>query len=134
MIVTDERVAQFLSRKVDKSFCPPYTVLGYERGGEIIVGALFNVFEKPDLHVSIAGNNFPMSFMKALGRYVFGQLCYDRATIITEQKHVVDLSVRVGGEVEGKLRNHFGIGRHGVIIGVLKEDYKYGYQANQLHR
>jgi len=125
VIVTDERVAQFLSQKVDKSFCPPYTVLGYERGGEIIVGALFNVFEKTDLHVSIAGNNFPMSFMKALGRYVFGQLCYDRCTVITEQATVVDLTERVGGAREGVLRNHFGKGRDGIIIGVLKEDYRF---------
>lgn len=125
MIVTDERVAQFISEKVDKAFCPPYTALGYERDGKIIVGALFNVFEKPDLHVSIAGNNFPRSFMKALGRYVFSQLQYDRCTVITEQASVIDLTERVGGVREGVLRNHFGRGRDGVIIGVLKEDYRF---------
>lgn len=125
MIVTDERVAQFLSQKVDKAFCPPYTTMGLEKDGKIVCAVLFNVFEKPDMHVSVAGSHFPRSFLKAVGRYVFDQLCYDRCTVITEQPHVVDLAERIGGVREGCIRNHFGRGRDGVIVGILKEDYRF---------
>ncbi len=125
MIVTDERVARFVSEKTAKAFCPPYTVIGWEDDGEITCGFLFNVFEGSDCHVSVAGNKFPRALMKAIGDYAFNQLSALRCTVITEQKKVVELTERVGGVREGVLRNHFGKDRDGVIIGVLKEDYRF---------
>jgi RimJ/RimL family protein N-acetyltransferase len=125
VIVTDDRVALFISEKVGKSFFPPFTCMGLEKDGEIVSGVLLNCFEKPDLHVSVAGSWFPRSFLREVGRYVFEQLGFERATIITEQPKVVRLAERLGGEVEGMLRNHFGHGRSAFVVGILKEDYRF---------
>ena len=125
MIVTDERVARFISEKVGKPFFPPFTCMGWEKDGEIVSGVLFNCFEKPDLHVSVAGSWFPRSLLKETGRYVFEQLGFERATIITEQPHVVRLAERLGGQVEGLLRSHFGRGRDAFVVGILADEFKF---------
>lgn len=125
MIVTDERVPRFVSEKVEKSFCPPYTAMGWERNGKVVSGVLFNVFEGSDMHVTVAGEYFPRAFLTAVGDYAFRQLNAIRCTVITEQEHVVDLAERIGGVKEGLIRSHFGKGRDGVILGILKEDYRF---------
>lgn len=125
MIVTDERVALFVSDAVGQAFVPPYTCMGIERDGKITAGAIFNIFEGTDCHVSIAGSGWTRGFIEAVGAYVFGQLGYLRMTAITEQPEIVRFAERLGGEVEGCLRNHFGRGRPGFIVGILKEDWKF---------
>lgn len=126
MIVTDERVALFVSQACDVAFVPPYTCMGIERDGEIIGGVIFNVFEGADLHVSVAGKGWSRSFFRSVGQYVFDQLGCERMTAITENPDVVAIAERLGGQVEGLLRNHFGKGRDGFLIGILKEDYCFG--------
>jgi hypothetical protein len=45
-------------------------------------------------------------------------------TVITEQPKVVEYAQRIGGVVEGALRNQFGAGRDGVLIGILRDEWK----------
>lgn len=125
MIVNDERVARFVSERLNFALCPPYTCVGIEKGGEIVAGVLFNFFEGKDIHFSVAGKGWTKAFLSAVGDYVFGALGCERATLITEQPAVVTLGLKLGGQVEGCLRNHFGKGRHGTVVGVLKEEYRY---------
>lgn len=129
MIVSDDRVAQFVSKAVGKAFVPPFTVMGIEKDGQVVAGALFNVFEGADVHVSIAGHGWTRSFCREVGRYVFEQLRCERMTALTEQAQVVNLAERLGGRVEGLLRNHFGKGRDAFVIGILKEEYRLGLNA-----
>lgn len=125
MIVTDDRVARFVSDALSVGFVPPYTCMGIERNGEIIGGVILNVFEGADLHISVAGRGWTRSFYRAVGQYVFGQLRCERMTVITEYPDVVRLGERLGGQIEGCLRNHFGRGRDGFIVGLLKDEWKY---------
>lgn len=125
MIVDDPRVPLFVSQQVGKGFVPPFTCMGIEKNGEIVAGALFNVFEGADVHVSIAGHGWTRSFCREVGRYVFGQLGCERMTALTEHTEVVRLAERLGGQVEGLLRNHFGKGRDAFVIGILKENYPW---------
>ncbi len=125
MIVTDERVARFVSQALGFGLCPPYTCVGIERDGEIVAGVLFNFFEGSDVHFSVAGKGWTRSFLASVGEYVFRQLGCERATLITEQPAVVALGMKLGGQVEGCLRNHFGKGRHGTVVGILREEYAY---------
>ena len=129
MIVADERVARFVSDTVGKAFVPPFTVMGIEKNGKIIAGAIFNVFEGADVHVSIAGHGWTRSFCREVGRYVFDQLRCERMTALTEHPQVVKFAERLGGKVEGLLRNHFGKGRDAFVIGILKEEYRLGLNA-----
>jgi RimJ/RimL family protein N-acetyltransferase len=129
VIVTDDRVSRFISEKLDKSFVPPFTVMGLEKDGEIVVAALFNVFEGTDVHVSIAGHGWTRGFCREVGNYVFGQLGCERMTALTEHPEVVAFAERLGGQVEGLLRNHFGKGRDAYVVGILKEEYRLGFTA-----
>lgn len=125
MIVTDERVPAFVSALVGKSFVPPFTAMGIERDGEVIGGIVFNVFEGADLHVTVAGRGFNRGFLADVGAYVFQQLGCERMTVLTEQPRIVRIAERLGGQLEGLLRNHFGPGRDAFLVGILRDEYKY---------
>lgn len=125
MIATDERVARFLSERLGVALCPPYSLMGLERDGEIIAGVLFNQFEGANVHVSIAGTGWTRGFIEAVGRYVFEQLGCLRMTVTTEQEAVMKYACRLGGQVEGQMRDHFGEGRDAIIVGILRGEWRY---------
>jgi RimJ/RimL family protein N-acetyltransferase len=125
MIVTDERVARFVGERVDSIIVPPFTAMGIERNGEVVTGIIFNHFTGPDVHMTIAGKWWPRGFLADIGHYAFDRLKCIRMTAITEQPRVVRMAERLGGKVEGLMRNHFGEGRDGYVIGFLKQDWKY---------
>lgn len=125
MIVTDNRVAAFVSERLETQFIPPFTCIGIEKDGEIIAGVVLNVFEGPDCHMSAAGRGWTKGFLADFGNYIFGQLQCERVTAITEQPEVVRLAERLGGQVEGLMRSHFGAGRDAYIVGILKSEYRF---------
>ena len=125
MIVTDERVARFVGERVGDVLFPPYTCMGIERGGEIVGGVVFNCFEGHDVHVTVAGRGFSAGFLADIGNYVFDQLKCQRMTAKTEQTAIVRLAERLGGQVEGLLRNHFGPGRDAFLVGILKDEWRF---------
>lgn len=126
MIVSDERVARFVGETVGRSIYPPFTCIGVERSGNIIAGAVFNCYTGPDIHVTvaIADSHAAGALTRHTGRYVFGQLQCERMTVITEQPKVTEYAERLGAKREGVLRNMFGAGRDGVLLGLLREDWK----------
>ena len=124
-IVDDERVARFVGERVGRVIVPPFTVMGIERDGEIVAGVIFNHYEVTDVHVTIAGHGWTRGFLAEVGHYVFGALRCERITVVTEQPEVVRIAERLGGEIEGLMRNHFGQGRDGIVLGILKTDYRY---------
>lgn len=125
MIVSDERVALFVSDILGFSLCPPWACLGIERNGKITAGVLFNQFEGCNVHVTVAGKGWTRAFLEAVGEYVFGQLGCLRMTVTTEQTGVAKLAIKFGGNVEGYMRDHFGYGRDACIIGILRAEYRY---------
>ena len=124
-IVDDERVPRFVGERVGSVICPPFTSMGIEKDGEIVAGVVFNHYEVTDIHVTIAGHGWTRGFLAEVGHYVFGALRCERITVITEQPEVVRITERLGGEIEGLMRNHFGQGRDGFVLGILKSDYRY---------
>lgn len=102
---------------------PPFTVMGIERDGEIVAGVVFNNYTLTDIHMTAAGSGWSRGFVREVGRYVFGHLGCRRITVITEQARVVALAERLGGKVEGLLRDQFGKGRPGYLVGILQEDW-----------
>lgn len=121
----DSRIPRFLHARLGVQFYPPFTTMGLERDGEIIAAFLFNIYTGPDIHVTIAGSGWTRRFLREMGQYLFEQLQVERFTAITENQNVVDIVKRVGGRKEGLLRNHFGPGRDGILLGVLKNEYRY---------
>lgn len=125
MIVTDERVAQFVAKQCGVVVNPPYTLMGLESRGDIIGGVVFNHWTGFDIHMTAAGRGWTKGFLADVGCYLFDQLRVRRVTIITEQPKVVRLSERLGGQVEGLMREHFGPGRDAFVVGILKNDWAY---------
>lgn len=99
--------------------------MGIEQDGTIVAGVIYNHWEGSDIHLTVAGKGWTRAFLQAVGEYVFDTLGCERMTFITEQPDVEQLACRLGGQVEGRMRNHYGAGRDGVIIGVLRCEYKW---------
>ena len=125
MIVTDERVSVFIGDKLGIGVFPPWTAMGIEKDGEIVAGILFNCFEGADVHVTACGSGFRKNFLQNVGDYVYNQLGCARMTFKTEKEYVAKLAEKLGGKREGILRNHFGEGRDAILIGVLKNEYRF---------
>jgi hypothetical protein len=131
LIATDERVARFVSERLGVSICPPFTCMGIERDGEIVAGVIFHCFEGPAVHVTVAGTGWTPGFIRAVGEYVYGQLGCLRMTVTTEQETVATLAERFGGKREGVLRDQFGEGRDAIVVGILKNEWKFGKVASE---
>lgn len=127
MIVTDERVARYVGERCETIIYPPFTCMGIDRDGEIVAGVVFNCFTGHDVAVTVAGDRgaFSRSFIRAVGDYVFNQLDCLRMSITTGQTKIVEIATRLGAQVEGVKRNHFGRDRHGIVLGILKEEWKF---------
>lgn len=125
MIVTDDRVARFVGERCGTIIYPPFTAMGIERNGEVTAGVVFNCFTGSDIAVTVAGGPFNRGFIVAVGRYVFGKLGCLRMSITTEKPEVIDIAQRLGAQTEGLKRNHFGKGRDGTILGILREDWNF---------
>ena len=124
-IVTGPEVADFVGGKLGTIIYPPFTCMGIEKDGEICGGVVMNCYTGTDVHFTVAGSGWSRPFLREWGNYVFNQLGCLRATAITEQDHVIDLATRMGCCVEGILRDQFGEGRNGTILGVLKKDFRF---------
>ena len=125
MIVTDERVARFVGGQIGSIIYPPFTAMGVERGGEVIGGAVFNCYTGPDIELTLAGKVWSRSFLREVGAYAFDQLGCVRVQMTTEQEKVAQYAERLGGKREGVLRDKFGKGRDGILVGVLEQEYKF---------
>lgn len=125
MIVQGEHVARFVAGQLGITLAPPYTTLGIERDGEVIAGVILHCFEGPNIHATVAGKGWTRAFFRAFGDYVYRQLGCIRITFTTEQEPVARLAERLGGKREGLMRSQFGEGRDGILIGILRDEYRY---------
>lgn len=126
MICTTQDVAQFVSDQLGFGLCPPYVCMGLkDEAGCVHAGIILNVFEGRDIRVTVAGKGWTKGFLEAVGEYVYGQLGCERMTIKTESQKVADMAVRCGGQIEGRLRDHFGSGRDAIIVGILRDEYRW---------
>ena len=125
MIVSGERVASFVAKECGVHIVPPYEAIGIEQSGKIVAGTVFNHWTGCDIHLTAAGSGWTKGFLADIGHYVFTTMGCIRMTAITEQDKVVKLSGKLGGVVEGVMRNHFGQDRNAYVIGFLKADWPY---------
>lgn len=127
MIVTDSRVVHYVAMRCQTAFVPPFTAMGIESDGQIVAGAIFNIFTGFDIEVTVAGEPraFTRAFIREVGRYVFETAGCLRMSITTEQPHIIEIAMRLGSQKEGRKRNLYGEGRDGILLGLLKEDWRF---------
>lgn len=99
--------------------------MGLEKDGEIVAGVIFHCFEGANVHLTVAGHGWTRGFFREVGVYVFDTLKCERMTFTTENPSVARLGEKLGGQIEGLMRNQFGKGRDGYLIGVLKDEYRF---------
>jgi hypothetical protein len=126
MIVSDERVAHFVGDCVGTVIQPPYTCLGIEQGGNIVTGIVFNCWTGNDIELTVASTSghLPRRLLRRAAAYVFGELGCSRVSFTTENPAVVEMAKRLSAQPEGRKRHLFGPGRDGVILGILREEWK----------
>lgn len=122
--VRGQKVVDFVYSAFNRKPVPPYVGIGTEIDGEIVNGCVLNVWTGNDAHVTIAGTKWTKGLLAVIHHYAYQSLGCIRLTVITEQTSIVRYAERLGGEVEGLLRNQFGPGRDGVLVGILKEDWE----------
>lgn len=126
MIVTDARVLRFVEEKIGKPIFPPFTVMGVEKDGRVVAGAVFNCFEpREEVEVTLAAERGAITrrFLRAMGEYVRDQLgCY-RVCMSTEQPEVVLITKRLGGRVFGKKK--LSTGKTRFLLSITKKNWKF---------
>ena len=122
--VRGQKVVDFVYASFGSTPVPPYVGIGTEIDGEIVNGCVLNVWTGADIHVTLAGKKWSKGFLAIVHHYAFQNLGCIRLTVITEQAAVVRYAERLGGEIEGLLRNQFGPGRDGILVGILKESWE----------
>lgn len=122
--VRGQKVVDFVYAAFNRRPTPPYVGIGTEIDGEIVNGVVLNIWTGNDAHVTIAGTKWTKGLLAVIHHYAYQSLGCVRLTVITEQTSIVRYAERLGGEVEGLLRNQFGPGRDGVLVGILKEDWE----------
>lgn len=126
--VRGQKVVDFVYAAFNRKPVPPYVGLGTEIDGELVNGCVLNIWTGFDAHVTIAGKKWSKGLLAVIHHYAFQNLGCVRLTVITEQTSIVRYAERLGGEVEGLLRNQFGPGRDGVLVGILKEDWERRFE------
>jgi hypothetical protein len=125
MKISEEQIIRFVSEKLGVGLVPPFTAMGIERDGRVIAGVVFNCFTGTNVEVTAAGQGWTRKFLFQVGAYVFRQIGCIRMTFTTEQQSVARLAERLGGKREGEMRDFYGPGRNGLIIGILKSEYRF---------
>lgn len=123
--VSDQRIADYVCARTGIVLGgSEYTTLGVIEDGRVIAGLVFNHFTGNDIHVTAAGepHGFSVTFLRRARDYVFGELGCLRVSFTTERRGVIKKVLRLGARVEGFKRDHFGIGRAGTMLGLLKDE------------
>ena len=126
VIVDGEFVEGWIAGRIGRKVSKPCVAIGIMIDREIAGAALFNNWTGSNIYVTVAGEPraWTRSFLRRLATYAFDELGCIRVTMTTEQPLVADLCRRLGGELEGTMRNAFGPGRDGLLFGIQRADWR----------
>lgn len=129
-IVTDTRVVEFLEPRVGKAHGPHY-VIGLERDGEIIAGALYERCNGKNAFLHFASNEkkdwASKSFVREVFTYPFVTLGYERLSTVlaSSNEETMDFDLHIGFREEARLVNAAHDGSDQVYLVMWKKDCKW---------
>ena len=86
----DERVAAWVSERIDQPIIPPYVAIGAERNAKLCGGAVFNNWNGANIELTLASERcLTRGTIGAIYRYVFVQSKATRVTIHTRRSNKV---------------------------------------------
>ena len=127
-IVTGDHVVQWAAVRLGVGLSCPCIHWGHEIDGVLRGVVIFNGYSGPDIEVTVAGEPaaWTRRFLRHIARYVFDDLGCCRVTIRTEKRDVAGLVLRLGGRVEGHMRDFYGRGRDAIALGILRDEWRLG--------
>jgi RimJ/RimL family protein N-acetyltransferase len=139
VILTGQRdlVAAWVASKIKDMREPPrkdFEAVGVDRDGRLIGGVIYSrYFEltdgQHDISMTAAGEPgwLTKATIRVLFEYPFNQLHCIRVSAVCAKsnRRSRDLVERLGFKEEGNIRHGFGLGRDGILYGMLKRDCRW---------
>jgi RimJ/RimL family protein N-acetyltransferase len=133
-----ERVAAWVAGRIRDMETPPdrdYEAIGViGKGGELIGGVIYTEYREMvpgqhDIRMHCAGQAgwLTPQTLRAFFAYPFLQLSCIRvtATISRANKKALDLNRRLGFQIEGCIRDGFGLGKDALIMGMKRHECRW---------
>jgi RimJ/RimL family protein N-acetyltransferase len=140
MILAGQRelVAKFVSQKIRDMGTPPekdYEAIGViGKGGELIGGCIYVEYREVspgehDIRMHCAGEPgwLTKATLRVFFSYPFHSLKCVRvtATVAKANKRALDMNRRLGFKIEGCIKDGYGTGRDGLLLGMRKAECKW---------
>lgn len=126
----DDEIAAWMGRKLGVQIAPPYTVIGaQDRDGVLRAGFLFNDWNGSNIELTVVSERaLSKGIFRALAHYVWDQLGAQRCTIRTREGNtlVLQMAERIGWAWEGVQRRYYPDGESAVILGMLRDECRWG--------
>lgn len=124
----DQTVAQWAGQRMDETFHPPFTAIGFSKDGQTLHGAaIFNGWNRSNIDITICGPGCLSRYSIGTAyQYVFCQLNAARLTARTARrnKRMQKLLPRLGFKFESVAQRYYGTTREldGLVYRLLPED------------
>lgn len=127
-IVSGDHVVQWAAFRLGANISVPCVHWGHEVNGKLAGVIVFSCYSGHDIEVSVAGEPkaWTRRFLRHVARYVFDTLGCSRVTVRTSKQDVAKLVLRLGGTIEGHMRDFYGPGKNAIALGILKDEWRLG--------
>jgi len=131
------RVAAWVASRIRDMGTPPlrdYEAIGVVRDGQLIGGVIYTEYREiapgcHDMRMHCAGDPgwLTRATLRAFFGYPFHQLGCIRvtATVARANRRALDMNRRLGFVIEGCIRDGYGPGRDGLLLGMLRRDCRW---------
>ena len=131
MIVSEppDLIAKWVGERIGEEFKPPYSALAHlDAAGSITAAFVFQNWTRHDIEMSVAAISIPRTLLRAVYRYTVEQLGCRRVTfrVRSSDLKTQESAQRLGAKWEGRIRRFYSNSEDAVILGILKEDFRYG--------
>lgn len=83
-----QTIANWHSQQLKRPVTPPYCAMGFVNDNKPVASAIFNGYTGSAIEIHFFGpNQLNKSVIKAIGNYVFGQLCCNVAIVKLRRNH-----------------------------------------------
>lgn len=132
-----ERVAEWVASRIRDMGAPPlkdYEAIGVLKDGRLTGGVVYSEYREiapgcHDMRMHCAGDPgwLTKTTLRAFFGYPFRQIGCIRvtATVARANRRALDMNRRLGFKIEGCIRDGYGPGRDGLLLGMLRRECRW---------